>query len=399
LSSSIFHYASWVIAGKSCQIAVAFFTQLFIARYIAPDELGRFGFLFATLSFWQMLFSLRLPLQVIQSPIPLETPLYLNAAIQEGLFATASLGLPFLLYEPSTDLILLLLATFLWRIAEVMKAFQERQTEHPALLRLESAGQIGANLIALFFAWLTETGYWILILREWLAALFLLFPLFAREKAHFQWRWLTKNDWIQLIQAGRPFWKDGLFEQGMIRLSLICIRVFSGQAIAGHYYQALRFISLPHGHFGSLINRYAFHLFAQAKSSSERRAIYKQIFTFSVIPLGLLSLLAMWKGKELLLFFLGPSWEIATEMAQYMAGGLLFMTLFSLEKMFLLSHVDSHPQLFRARLFQMAGIPWLFLPFPNPSLLGLSFTISYLFAFLSTRHSIYRIKTVESPAI
>jgi O-antigen/teichoic acid export membrane protein len=362
--------------------------QLVLARRFSPDAFGAFAVLFSSVSLGHMTASLRLPLQIIRQG-EAERALYWSAAIQEALLVSVLLGAACAVAHAfSAELVLLLAAAFLLRLVDLLKAFQERASNHVQLLRWESFSHFAANGAVLTCA-CAGMGSWVLALRELLIPLIFLGLLYPRQPL--RWRRVRWEEWKSFALAGRSLWVDGLLEQSLSRLSVLIARWWGGEAGAGLYYQAQRLVCLPHTYVCSVISRYALHLFSRACGLKERERARKQLCRLLTPPLALGALLMMWKGKGLLVCVLGSAWAPTAEVVQAMAGVLVFMTLFSVHKMYLVS-VDAARSLLQARLWQIAGfmLPLAVLPVRKMWVVGLSFSCGYLGALLSTSYSLSR---------
>lgn len=197
--------------------------------------------------------------------------------------------------------------------------------------------------------------------------------------------------WKSVIRLEHSLWVDGLFEQGLSRISVLIVGWVGGDVSSGLYFQAQRLISIPHTHFCSLINRYAFHLFSRAVSDAERSKIRKRLSLLLVPPMGLGTGLIIWKGNDWIGVLLGSEWTLIIEILQAMAVALVFMTLFSIHKVYFLS-MNSSRCLFQARIWQVVGFSLPFLVFQPRQLwvFGLSFSLMNLFGLLSTTYSLFR---------
>lgn len=375
-------YTAWIIGSRFLQLAITLACQLFLARYFIPEEFGSFATLLATLSLWQMVFSLRLPLQILRSPA-IDQNLYWNGALQESLFVTILLGISFFsLFGFSLDLTLLLIAHYVARIVDVGKAFHERLFHHTNVLRLDAGSHIAASAITVLFAF-AGMGPWILALKELLPACLLLLTLSPRKE---RLRLLSFRDWQSLFRSAVFFWGDALFEQGLPRICILLAHALGGPHAAGIYFQAQRIVSLPHLSFFSLLSRYALHRFGRGDFS-----LLFPLYAWLTPPLALSALFLTWKGKEWIVFALGPLWAESSDLFQIMASALVFMTLFSLHRMALFAQ-HKEKALLTARLLQLTGVLLPPLLFPEWGLLaiGVGFSLGYALAFLSTCAALYR---------
>ena len=368
------------------QLAVNALLHLLLARYFSPSEFGEFAISLAFLSLWQMLLSLRLPMQVI-SQEKMDFNFYWSAALLEALFVFVLLSTILLVNQTySFQLLLLLLAHLFLRLADVLKAFQERLAKHEEILRTEFLICLFLNGATLLGA-IQGMGAWILAVRE--VAVAFLFAGILYFKLPLQLQWIRMSDWRNLIRRSRPLWIDGIFEQGLSRLSILVANQLGGESGAGVFFQAQRLISFIHTGLCTSISRYAFHLFSRSISIEETKAIFKTLHRWTILPLTLCLILILWQGDRGVILILGKSWGAAAVVVKAMSGALIFITLFSIQKMYILS-ISGSKELLKARVWQVVGLffPCIVSPVKEVWVLGLGLSLGYFCSFLSTYLSI-----------
>jgi O-antigen/teichoic acid export membrane protein len=372
----------WIFSNKVFQLAVNALLHLLLIRYFSPSEFGEFAISLAFLSLWQVLLSLRLPMQVI-SQEKMDFNFYWSAALQEALFVFVLLGTILLVNQSySFQLLLLLLAHLFLRLVDVLKAFQERLSKHEEILRIEFLVCLFVNGATLLGA-IQGAGSWILAAREVTVAFLLAGILYF--KLPLQLQSIGIKDWRNLVRLSRPLWVDGIFEQGLSRLSILIAHQLGGESGAGIFYQAQRLISLIHTQLCSSISRYAFHLFSRSSTIEETKAIFKKLYQWTIFPLTIGFILILWQGDKGVILILGKSWSAAAVVVKAMSGALIFITLFSIQKMYILS-ISGSKELLQARVWQVIGLfsPCIVSPVKEVWVLGLGFSLGYFFSFLRT---------------
>ncbi|MEZ5978528.1 MAG: oligosaccharide flippase family protein [Planctomycetota bacterium] len=351
-------HAAYLLASGSSQAAVAFASNLVLARHIAPEGFGDFALTLATLTLVYAFASLRPGALVIREGRrcgPERRAFLWNACLQESLFLGAASAVVLFVSGASAFAWSLWLSVWLAHFVAQARGFLERDQAYGALSLVESGTHVAAHGAAVVAA-LLGAGIWALPLREVLLGATRIGALaLAGGLPRDRFAWLAPRDWRALAKDAKDLWSDGLLESLHARTIVLVAGWIGGVRGAGLFFQANRLAQVPHQFLQPVAGRLSFNWFARADSAAERDAQRRRLLLFLAAPLVAATAGCLFLADPLVPWLLGERWSEAAPLLASLALVAGGTSLLALAKMELLA-TSRLRALLGLRVAQFAGL-------------------------------------------
>jgi O-antigen/teichoic acid export membrane protein len=363
----------WVLSTRVIQLAAGFGSNLVLAWLLSPEDFGRYALLAAPLIICYAFCSFRLSSQILACPeSKFFSTLFLNAIVQEGLFSAFVFVVVLKIINVfSLFSFFVLLDVVLSVVLNNLKSFHERKMSYKDLARKELIGQLGSTFIVITVAYIYPHPI-VLCLKGLLLSTYLIVKLLPR----FPFQWLSLSNWIDIFKGCKAFWWDAAMETSLTYFLQLAAG-FSGEKMAGLFFQAHRIASLPAQWFSTSIGRYALNLFREAENEVEKKKKLYRFLLFSFIPLLGVTLFFGIASQKIILLCFGSQWIEAAPLLTNLCGLSLLICTFHLYKQYFLSE-NQFKTLFWARATQFFTLVIFSLFVQNIMWLTLALSVSYL---------------------
>ncbi len=325
--------ALFLVSGNIAESAAAFGAQIIIARYLVPDDFGRYALALANGSLVFIFLSLRISTLIIRQPEGELTPsvrqLYFSIftieAVVSGLCATILLYAIGRLGILDACLIITLAAGH-W--VETNRSFYERHMDYRRLVTIEASSRLAAHGLAVALV-LSGAGVAALYLRELAVVILRLGGLASiRGLTIERFRFPTTMEWRQVLSECRAIWVDGVLENSFQRILVLVAGIFGGERGAGLFFFAQRLAGVPL----QLLSPISGRLTANWLSRNEDRVRRRQSFSRILFWLAAMTLpgaaLGVAIAEPIIPWLFGPAWYDAVPIFIALSGMIVFMALF-----------------------------------------------------------------------
>lgn len=340
------------------QVFVAFVTNIILVRSISPQTFGSFAILIAIIGFVFSILSLRLSIHIINTPKSEYNESFvskMNSVFFLEILSIflCSLGVLFFTDNFQFWAIVILLALSTQHFVDYMKCFFERNMNYRVLARVETY----SRLIGHFFAVISiyffpNKGFEILILREFISALCMLFGLwFINGLIPFVLSLPNRKVLSEFMAKIKSIWFEGVLEQSFTRLTILSVSYISNSAGVGIFSQAQRLSNLLDQFIAPIYSRFSLNWYSRQENSNKRMtAMY--LLTFSLLIINSLLVIFLYYFIEAIVLFLyGDVWiEVANAMF-YLFGLIIFRSPFEALKAYCYSQ-NILKIIFLARMIQ-----------------------------------------------
>ena len=335
LKKSSYQAILHLFSNSVIQVFVAFATNIILVRSISPQTFGSFAILMAAIGFVFSIFSLRLSIQVINTPKNEYNNLFI-AKMNSVFFAEIliifffSLLVLFFTKHFQFWALVILLALSTQHFVDYIKCFFERSMNYKSLARVETVSRLAGHFSAIFAIYIFPSqGFEILIFREFLTATAMLAGLwFINALIPFAFSLpsviTVKNVFLKI----KNIWFEGALEQSFTRLTLISVSYISNSAGVGIFSQAQRLSSLLDQFIAPIYTRFSMNWFSRQENAAKRLSgMY--ILTFSLLFINSIVVLFLYYFIEsIVLFLYGEQWAEVAQAMIYLFGLIIFRSPF-----------------------------------------------------------------------
>lgn len=325
----------FLTSGNLLQAAFAFAVNLVLVRYIAPNQFGWFALILAETSLVYAIISIRANTLIIRAP---ETAfdddakdLYFSVAIYETLIASViALGVLGVIGNFGIWEVLIAVSIAGRHWTEINKAFFERSMPYKPLAIIETASSMIGHVSALVLV-LMGAGVAALVVREvvitvtGLIGLKLVGGLTTRK-----FRVISMVDARHLLRDCRGVWLDNFLQGTFQRFSIMIAAYFGGHTIAGYFFQAQRFATIPHQVLNPFITRVMVNWFSRVEDTTHRRRVRDKLLWLMIGLLIFVALFFAYVAGDLIPWLLGEEWTPVAPMLVWMSGFIVFASPFEI---------------------------------------------------------------------
>ena len=317
------------------QVFVAFAANIILVRAISPQTFGSFAILMAAIGFVFSILSLRLSIQVINTPKNEYNNLFvtkMNSVFLAEILIIFLCSLLVLFFTRHFQFwaIIVLLALSTQHFVDYMKCYFERSMNYKSLALVETVSRLAGHFSAIFAIYIfPNKGFEILIFREFLTATSMLAGLwFIKALIPFAFSlpslMTVKNVFFKI----KSIWLEGALEQSFSRLTLISVSYISNSAGVGIFSQAQRLSSLLDQFIAPIYIRFSMNWFSQQENPAKRLSgMY--LLTFSLLFINSIVVIFLYYFIEsIVLFLYGEQWAEVAQAMIYLFGLIIFRSPF-----------------------------------------------------------------------
>lgn len=352
--------AALLTGANLVQALAGFAANLLLARFILPEEFGRFAVVLATVNLALVMLSLRVNVLIIRCPPQSlddrRRSVYHSISVIETVAVCLMAALWLGIVENGGALEMSLLSAIgLGHWLNLNKAFVERTLTYGAIAGCETGAALSGHALSAG-AVLAGMGAVALYLREVASALIqavalaragaLTLPPLVRP---------TAAEWREVLAESREVWADGVLEGAFSRLVVVGTAVLGGERAAGLLAQAQRLAVVPHQVLSPVATRLAAAWFGSIADPARRAAGRRRLVFLAAPPLAAAGLGAAAFADPVVPWLFGAPWHDAAPLLAALAGSVVFVTLFEINRAYALTGRHT-AVLMTARLAQYGGL-------------------------------------------
>ena len=339
ISSQLRSSAVILFSGNIVENIVAFGAQIVIARYLFPEDFGRFAITFANTSLVFVVLNLRIQTLILRRPAAELTrevrERYFFAFTAESIVGTAVTMLIVGWFFHLTILdVLLIAALALSHWVETNRIFYERRMNYRKLVPVEVVSKLAGHAVAVIMVTM-GAGVLILYLREFLVALLRLIGFRAVGILTIErLRWLSWREWRLLFAESRALWADSVLEGSFHRVVILMSGVLGGTQGAGLFFFAHRLAMAPHQFVMPVARRLASNWLSRQEDATLRRRSFSRLSGAVFLFSSLMAVAAILFADPVIPWLFGEPWRGAVPVFIALAGMILFSVLFEVNRVY-----------------------------------------------------------------
>ncbi len=325
--------AAILFSGNFFESLVAFGAQVVIARYLLPEDYGRFAIMLANTSLVFLFLSLRVSTLIIRRP---ESEL--TREVRERYFVAVTLesvagAVITLAIISSFDRVgilelILVVAIAVGHWVETNRAFYERRMDYGKIVGIDVTAKLASHALAVVLVILGAGGL-VLYLREFVISVLRLVGAGATGSLGVErLRWLAPREWRSLVAEARGIWADGILEGGFQRLVILLCGAFGGTQGAGLFFFAHRLALVPNQLLMPVTGRLGANWLSRQEDPDLRRRSFHRlvaaVFAGSAVAVAGAIIIA----EPVIPWLFGETWREVVPIFIALGGMILFLTVF-----------------------------------------------------------------------
>lgn len=328
-----------LFTGNFIENIVAFGAQMIIARYLFPEDYGRFAITLANTSLVFLVLSLRVSTLIIRRPeAELTTEIrqrYFFVFTVESIVGVVVTMLIVQLFHRLTVLdAALIFALALTHWVETNRIFYERLMNYRRIVAVEVISKIVGHAVAVAMV-VSGAGVVILYLREFLVAVLRLVGFHLTGSLTIERiRWLPWREWRLVVAESRALWADGVLEGSFNRIIILLSASLGGTRGAGLFFFAHRLALVPQQLLMPIVGRLSANWLSRQEDRELRRGSFARfsgvLFVFSAV----MAVAAMIFADPVIPWLFGEAWRGSVPVFTALSGLILFGLLFELVKVY-----------------------------------------------------------------
>ena len=352
-------HAAWLVSGTVVQAASAFVTNAVLARFLLPEDFGKFAIVIANISLVKAVVSFpvgTLILRASDDELAQRLDLYTTVnAVQNGVILLGSVFLLLQFDSLSLYSFVLLASVISSYWVNIETALYERNFPYKKLSVLETIAWLAGHGFSLVGV-LLGLGPLVLYARDLIRQSVLILGINALQGLQpITLRWISPREWKLVLQDVRGFWANRFLENSFERIMELVVGALAGDKGAGYFFQAQRFALLPYQLLSPVTSRMAMNYFSHRTSEQQGSRLLLKVLGWTLllfIPFaGGIALFA----PPVIPVLLGPGWEPVVPILIAMLGFSVASNPFELLKSYYIAQAKMRALLFLGRVGQYTG--------------------------------------------
>lgn len=328
-----------LFSGNFVETIVAFGAQVVIARYLFPEDYGRFAITLANTSLVFLFLSLRVSTLIIRRP-----EAELTREVRERYFFVFSLetivgAVATLLivhwFHPLTLLdVTLITAIAMGHWVETNRVFYERSMHYRRIVAIEVGSKLIAHAVAVALV-VTGAGVLILYLREFIVASLRLVGFRLTGSLTIErLRWLPWREWRLVLAESRALWADGVLEGSFNRIVILLSATLGGAHGAGLFFFAHRLALVPQQFLMPIAGRLSGNWLSRQEDKALRRSSFSRLAGILFLFSAVMAVAAIAFADPVIPWLFGEAWRNSVPVFIALSGLILFGLLFEAVKVY-----------------------------------------------------------------
>ncbi len=339
VSSQFKSSAVILFSGNFVETIVAFGAQVVIARYLFPEDYGRFAITFANTSLVFLFLSLRVSTLIIRRP-----EAELTREVRERYFFVFSVetivgAVVTLLivhwFHPLTLLdVTLITALAMGHWVETNRVFYERSMNYRTIVTIEVGSKLIAHAVAVVLV-VMGAGVVILYLREFIVASLRLVGFRVTGSLTIErLRWLPWREWRLVVAESRALWADGVLEGSFNRIVILLSATLGGAHGAGLFFFAHRLALVPQQFLMPIAGRLSGNWLSRQEDKALRRSSFSRLAGILFLFSAVMAVAAIAFADPVIPWLFGEAWRSSVPVFIALSGLILFGLLFEAVKVY-----------------------------------------------------------------
>lgn len=328
-----------LFSGNFIETIVAFGAQVVIARYLFPEDYGRFAITLANTSLVFLFLSLRVSTLIIRRP-----EAELTREVRERYFFVFSLetivgAVATLLivhwFHPLTLLdVTLITAIAMGHWVETNRVFYERSMNYRRIVAIEVGSKLIAHAVAVALV-VTGAGVLVLYLREFIVASLRLVGFRLTGSLTIErLRWLPWREWRLVVAESRALWADGVLEGSFNRIVILLSATLGGAHGAGLFFFAHRLALVPQQFLMPIAGRLSGNWLSRQEDKALRRSSFSRLAGILFLFSAVMAVAAIAFADPVIPWLFGEAWRNSVPVFIALSGLILFGLLFEAVKVY-----------------------------------------------------------------
>lgn len=328
-----------LFSGNFVETIVAFGAQVVIARYLFPEDYGRFAITLANTSLVFLVLSLRVSTLIIRRP-----EAELTREVRERYFFVFSLetivgAVVTLLivhwFHPLTLLdVTLITALAMGHWVETNRVFYERSMNYRRIVAIEVGSKLIAHAVAVALV-VMGAGVLILYLREFIVASLRLVGFRVTGSLTIErLRWLPWREWRLVVAESRALWADGVLEGSFNRIVILLSATLGGAHGAGLFFFAHRLALVPQQFLMPIAGRLSGNWLSRQEDKALRRSSFSRLAGILFLFSAVMAVAAIAFADPVIPWLFGEAWRNSVPVFIALSGLILFGLLFEAVKVY-----------------------------------------------------------------
>lgn len=328
-----------LFSGNFVETIVAFGAQVVIARYLFPEDYGRFAITLANTSLVFLFLSLRVSTLIIRRP-----EAELTREVRERYFFVFSLetivgAVATLLivhwFHPLTLLdVTLITAIAMGHWVETNRVFYERSMNYRRIVAIEVGSKLIAHAVAVALV-VTGAGVLVLYLREFIVASLRLVGFRLTGSLTIErLRWLPWREWRLVLAESRALWADGVLEGSFNRIVILLSATLGGAHGAGLFFFAHRLALVPQQFLMPIAGRLSGNWLSRQEDKALRRSSFSRLAGILFLFSAVMAVAAIAFADPVIPWLFGEAWRNSVPVFIALSGLILFGLLFEAVKVY-----------------------------------------------------------------
>ena len=328
-----------LFSGNFVETIVAFGAQVVIARYLFPEDYGRFAITLANTSLVFLVLSLRVSTLIIRRP-----EAELTREVRERYFFVFSVetivgAVVTLLivhwFHPLTLLdVTLITALAMGHWVETNRVFYERSMNYRTIVTIEVGSKLIAHAVAVVLVVL-GAGVVILYLREFIVASLRLVGFRVTGSLTIErLRWLPWREWRLVVAESRALWADGVLEGSFNRIVILLSATLGGAHGAGLFFFAHRLALVPQQFLMPIAGRLSGNWLSRQEDKALRRSSFSRLSGILFLFSAVMAVAAIAFADPVIPWLFGEAWRSSVPVFIALSGLILFGLLFEAVKVY-----------------------------------------------------------------
>lgn len=339
VSSQLRASAVILFSGNFIENAIALAAQVVIARFLFPEDFGRFAITLANTSLVFVIFSLRVQTLILRRPAAeltreVRERYFFAFTVESILGAMVTLATVHWFHDLGLLDVMLIIALALGHWVETNRVFYERRMDYRRLVPVEVGSKLIGHAVAVVMV-VMGAGVMILFLREFLVSVLRLAGFGAVGALTMErLRWLPWREWRLLFAESRALWADGVLEGSFHRVVILLSGSLGGAEGAGLFFFAHRLALVPQLLVTPITARLSSNWLSRQEDRVLRRRSFQRFIAVVAVFSSVMALAAIIFADPVIPWLFGEAWRSAVPVFMALAGMILFSILFEVAKVY-----------------------------------------------------------------
>lgn len=322
--------AQWTSVGTAGTTIVQLVKLAFLARLLAPEELGLMAIVMVVVGFSQAFADMGISNSIIHrqdiSHLQLSSLYWLNIAsgvVLTGVVFGLSPLIAFFFKQPDLQALTMAMSPvfILTAVGQQFRILCQKEMQFGTIAFVTIMAELVSTVLAIYLAWLGQ-GVWALVYSTLLASALTSFVFVLIGI-----RWHHKPSWVYRHRELAVFYSFGLYQMGERSINYISANIdkiligrMLGASAVGFYNMAWQLIIFPLIRINPIVNTVAFPAYAKLQHETDRRERYytASVKLLSLITIPLIGFLFFF-AREIVLMVYGAGWEQTTILVRILA--------------------------------------------------------------------------------